>query len=342
MSQPSRMYTEVREIPAVVHRLLDEGRDAIREAAGLLQTAEPVQLITFARGSSDHAATYLKYACELIHGIPVASVGPSLASVYENELKLRHSACLAISQSGQSPDIVRAVSAAKNQGALTIALTNQSDSPLSAAAGELVPLLAGPEHSVPATKTYVASLVAGLAVLAHWRGDDDLLRAIDGLPDALDRALECDWAALRSAMTQTSSAFVLGRGISLGTAQEAALKLKETCQVHAEAYSAAEVLHGPVAIVGRGFPVLAMVTDDATSPGFTAVCDQLAGMGATVVSTSLRSKHTATLDVIATGHVLTDPISMIVSFYKSVEILARELGKNPDLPQNLMKVTETL
>lgn len=342
MHGPSYMYREIEEIPHVVKRLLDDEEGAIKTAANLLDDASPSQIVTFARGSSDHAATYLKYAFELTQGVPVASIGPSLNSLYGAALRLDSAVCIAISQSGQSPDIVQSVAAANRSCAGTISLTNNPKSPIAHASNTVVPLLAGPEQSVPATKTFVASLVAGLSMLAHWKKDTELHAALARLPEALGQSIETDWPNFRSGLGDASSLYVLGRGLSFGIALETALKLKETCQLHAEAYSAAEVMHGPISVLKPGFPVIALMSPDAAEAGFRDVCDQLSGMGARVFSTDRHGEPDTALEFTATGHPLTDPISMVVSFYRCVEKLARDQGKDPDQPRHLTKVTETL
>ena len=342
MVQPTYMSKEIQEIPQAVDALLSDGRGAIKRAASALRQADPVMVLTVARGSSDHAALYLKYACEVLLGVPVASVGPSIASVYGTQLKLGNAACIAISQSGQSPDIVQMAQSARRGGATCVAITNDATAPLARASNLVVPLTTGPELSVAATKTYVASLVAGLAVLAHWKEDADLLSAIDDLPARLKQAASIDWPELRAETRVGQGMYVLGRGLSLAVSNEAALKFKETCQIHAESYSSAEVLHGPVSLVDEGFPVLAFVSRDASEPGIVDVCDQLARQGARVFATSHTCQTAQTLEFVSTGHALTDPIALIVSFYAFVEKLARERGGDPDTPRHLRKVTQTV
>ena len=336
------MRREVLEIPEATARLLDQGRDAIRATADDLRARNPLNLLTVARGSSDHASMFLKYCSELELGIPVASVGPSIASIFGAELKLGSSACLSISQSGQSPDIVRMATSARKQGALSVAITNDPTSPLASASKHTIYIMAGPEKSVAATKTFVTSAVAGLALLAHWKEDAELIAAVDALPDVFAQATQLDWPELRWALHGQQSLYVLGRGPSLAMSNEAALKFKETCQVHAESYSSAEVLHGPVSIVGGGYPVLALAARDATEPSIVEVADQLAGNGASVFATSSQVKSASALAFSPTGHPTTDPLSLIVSFYAFIEKLAQDRGLNPDTPRNLKKVTETV
>ena len=336
------MRREILEIPETVGCLLSEGRADIIRAASALRNHDPDLVLTVARGSSDHAATFLKYACELMLGIPVASVGPSTASIYGARLRLRRAACIAVSQSGQSPDIVVTARAATESGALSVAVTNAPGSPLAGVCRHEVPLCAGPELSVAATKTFVASLVSGLLLLAHWKGDGNLVRHLEALPTQLSDAVSQHWPELRAAIRRSSGLFVLGRGPCFAVSNEAALKLKETCGIHAESYSSAEVLHGPVEIIGQDFPVVALVAGDAAEPSIADTCDLLSQRGGRVFATTGRAGSATRLPSVRTGHPLTDPIAVIASFYACVERLARERGHNPDTPRNLTKVTETI
>jgi glucosamine--fructose-6-phosphate aminotransferase (isomerizing) len=274
--------------------------------------------------------------------LPVASIGPSISSIYGTRLKLADSACLAISQSGKSPDIVAMAEGARSGGALTIALTNTAGSPLAEASEHAIDIRAGVEKSVAATKTFVNSAVAGLAVLAHWTGDDKLLAALNALPEHFAKAVDCDWMGIAGELTEGNSLFILGRGPSFAIANEAALKFKETCAMHAESYSAAEVMHGPLALVHPGFPVLALAARDASEPSIADAADGLAERGAAIHITSSLAKKAKVLEHVATGHPLTDPLMLIASFYGFVEAFARHRGLNPDTPPNLRKVTETI
>jgi glucosamine--fructose-6-phosphate aminotransferase (isomerizing) len=338
----SFMRQEIEEIPAAVRRLLDEGGAELAAAGAALGAAKPVMIATIARGSSDHATSFLKYAIELVAGIPVASIGPSIASIYGRELQLQGCAALAISQSGKSPDIVSMARSARANGAFTLALTNTPGSPLAAAADVAIDLRAGEEKSVAATKSFVSSIVAGLAVLAHATQSAPLQRALAELPSQLETAISCDWSALGDALVTRQSMYVLGRGPSLAIAQEAALKFKETCGLHAEAYSAAEVVHGPARIVEQGFPILALSADDASEESVAAVVDRLAGQGAQAFVTSTRSKAGVVLPAVATGDPVTGALALVVSFYAFVEALSRRRGFDPDRPPHLKKVTETI
>jgi glucosamine--fructose-6-phosphate aminotransferase (isomerizing) len=338
----SHMAREVAEIPEVAARFLRESAPLVQKAALSLRQTDPALVATVARGSSDHAASYLNYATELLAGIPVASVGPSIASIYRRPLRLAGAACIGISQSGRSPDIVEMMRAAGTGGATTIAITNFADSPMAQASAHCLPLNAGVEQSVAATKTFVTSVVAGLSLLAEWQQDSALQSALLALPQAFATALTLDWAPLSDRLSRGSQAYVLGRGPAFAIAAECALKLKETCGLHAESYSAAEVLHGPAAIVQAAFPVLALGVDDAALPHVIATAERLAGQGADVFVTAAAAKGATTLPSVSGLHPLVAPLVLIVAFYAFAEQLSRRRGFDPDTPPHLRKVTETV
>lgn len=341
MSRETLMRAEIAEIPAAVARALADPDGAIARAGAALRAADPTFLATVARGSSDHAALYLGYATALTAGVATASLPPSVTSVFGRQMRLERAAVWAVSQSGRSPDIVETAEAAARAGAVSVALCNDMAAPLARSVAHPLDICAGPERSVAATKTFVTSIAAGLRLLAHWQGDAALHRALDALPGHLARAVGYDWPEFRAGLVGQGSVYVLGRGPSLAIANEAALKFKETCQIHAESYSSAEVMHGPVSIVDAGFPVLVLAARDAAEPLITAVADDLAQKGARVFATSDLPGAFARLDHVATGHPLTDPLCLIASFYSMVERLALGAGINPDLPRHLRKVTET-
>jgi glutamine---fructose-6-phosphate transaminase (isomerizing) len=303
----------------------------------------PPLVATIARGSSDCCALYLKYLVEILSGVPCASIGPSIATLYRAPLRLQSAVSVAISQSGRSPDIVEMQRAARRAGALAVALVNDVVSPLAEDAEALLPLCAGTERSVAATKSMIAGLVAGASLVAAWRDDRQLADAIAGLPDILRGQTAPPPAAMLESMANARSAFVLGRGATLAIAAEAALKLKETCAIHAEAYSAAEVLHGPAELVRPGFPVIAFVPSDEARDGMLVTLAQLADAGAKVIAIEAGGEDGA--DRLAAAKIettLLEPIVMIHRFYRLAEALSLRLGRDPDHPRNLSKVTETV
>jgi len=338
----THMRQEINEIPEATARLLDRSAAELAAAGRALRDKDPAFLMTIARGSSDHAATFIKYAVELTAGRPVASLGPSLASIYGAKLKLDGGAAIAISQSGKSPDIVAMAEAATRAGAVTIALTNTLPSPIASASTHAVNINAGPELAVAATKSFVNSIVAGLAILSEWVGDEDMKAAIRALPSYFEKAVRLDWSELANELGDAESLYMLGRGPALSIASEAALKFKETSNMHAEAYSAAEVLHGPVALVEKRFPVVTFAARDAAEASALEIAENLATKGALAFATSDRVKAAHRLPFVATGHSLTDALALILPFYGFVEAWSRAKGFNPDAPVALKKVTETL
>lgn len=342
MTDQTHMRREVEAIPSVVANFLDKSGAVLDAAAAALAERDPNVIATVARGSSDHACSYLKYAIELTLGLPVASIGPSIASIYGKDLKLDRAASISISQSGKSPDIVGMTQSVRRSGALAIAITNTPGSPLADAADFTIDLHAGLEQSVAATKTFAVSIVAGLALIARWSNDTALSAAIADLPQSLDKAVGCDWSPMIEALDGHNALYVLGRGPGFAIANEAALKFKETCGIQGESYSAAEVMHGPVSIVTPGYPVLGLAARDAAEQSVADMAHRLAGQGALAFLTSSRPGAARQLPFAATGHPLTDPLALIVSFYGFVEALARHRGVNPDAPPMLKKVTETV
>jgi glucosamine--fructose-6-phosphate aminotransferase (isomerizing) len=338
------MAAEIAEAGAVVRRQLAANAALTAKLAADLRARKPSFVATVARGSSDHAALYLKHLVELQLGLACASLGPSIASLYHAPLKLEGAVAIAISQSGRSPDIIAMQRAAKDQRAMTIAFVNDGESPLAQETDALLPLCAGLERSVAATKSMIASLVAGAALVADWSDDPRLRAALTKLPSLLDSSSAATPATEAiETLAQASSLFVVGRGATHAIAAEAALKLKETSAIHAEAFSSAEVLHGPAGIIGPGFPVLAFAPADPARPGFFDTLERLAAFGAAPLLVDIEPhKRWPTLVALDGGHPLLTPIVALHAFYRVAEATARRRGRDPDQPPHLKKVTETL
>lgn len=332
----SLMRQEALEAPEAVARFLSRNAEALADLGARLRHAEPPVVLTSARGSSDNAAGYFKYLCEILLGVPCASVGASVVSVYGARLKAKGAAALTISQSGRSPDILALQEAAKEAGALTIALVNDAESPAAMNAGICLALNAGAERSVAATKSFITSCAAAAAIVAHWSGDQALLAAVARLPETLAAATRLSWPGFADMAKDASSLYVLGRGPSFAIAHETALKLKETCAIHAEAYSVAEVMHGPWELMEAGFPVIVYAPQDAAQGNTLEAVAKMQHAGADVRVVGDALPHAPS------GHPLLDPVSMIQTAYLEIEALAQSLGRDPDRPRLLKKVTETL
>lgn len=338
-AQLTHMFREAAEAADAVARQ-EEAAAELKRIGTRLRDRSPPVVITCARGSSDHAATYAKYAIETRIGVPVASAAPSVASVYASRLRAEGAVCIAISQSGRSPDLLATVSSLKDAGACVIALVNEAESPLADMADEVVALAAGQERSVAATKSFIASLAAIARVVAEWSEDDELRDELRELPSLLRRAWELDWSPLVKGLEDATDLYVLGRGVGYGVAQEAALKLKETSQLHAEAFSTAELRHGPMALVREGFPALVFSQSDETGRNVGETARVLAERGANVFLTGAAARGAAPLPYIDCAPLL-QPIVQIQSFYRAANALALARGLDPDRPPHLAKVTET-
>jgi glucosamine--fructose-6-phosphate aminotransferase (isomerizing) len=334
------MYREAAQAASTVRRQLEINAAPMRKLGAVLRELAPRAVVTSARGSSDHAATFAKYLIETRAGALTSSAAPSLSSVYEARQDLHGVLFLAISQSGKSPDLLATVANAKASGARVVALCNSPDSPLAQTAHHTIDLCAGIETSVAATKSYIASLSAIVHLLASWTEDQRLLDALIYAPAQLEQSWALDWSHAVPILQPAVNLFVVGRGYGLGIAQEAALKLKETCGLHAEAFSAAEVRHGPMALVGREFPVLAFSQTDETRDGIEVMARDFVDRGAKMLLAGTHVPGAIGLPTIA-AHPVIEPMLMIQSFYRLVATLAIARGFDPDVPPHLRKITET-
>jgi len=337
----TRMYREAAQAPDAVREQLRVNAARVAQLAARLRQAPPRAVVTCARGSSDHAATFARYLIETRLGLLTSSAAPSVSSVYAARPDLAGAMVLAISQSGASPDLLAAVSGARAAGAHIVALVNAPDSPLAQLADDLLPLCAGLERSVAATKSYIASLAAIVHLVADWARDAQLAAALQQAPELLERAWQLDWSAAVTRLTPANNLYVVGRGLGLAIAQEAALKLKETCGLHAEAVSAAELRHGPMALVHAGFPLLTFSQDDESRAGVVQLSSELAAQGADVLLAGAAAAGATILPTQA-AHPVIEPLLFAQSFYRMANALSLARGRDPDRPPHLHKVTETL
>ncbi|WP_040677703.1 SIS domain-containing protein [Nitratireductor pacificus] len=339
---PSLMFQETAEAADAVERLYSREAQAFAEIGRVIAERQPAVVSMSARGSSDHAASFFKYLFEIHAGLPVASIGPSVASVYNAPLKLERALHITISQSGASPDIIAAQQAASKGGAVTVAVVNIADSPLARAADIVLPIHAGPERSVAATKSFIASAAALAGIAQAAARSEALGAALARLPQALRAACDVDWQPVLPLIGDASSLYTTGRGPGFAIALEAALKAKETAQLHAEAFSLAELMHGPMQLVDKGFPIIAFVPDDAALASSTEGLGKLRGLGAQIAAFSSRDLGPLTIETPTTGHGHIDPLVSLVGYYRLIECAARQRGLNPDTPDKLKKVTETI
>ncbi len=341
VAETTLMYQEAGSSAVLAAQQLAANKAQAAELGALLRKMKPRAVITIARGSSDHAATFARYLIETQLGILTSSLAPSISSVYKVSLDLEGVLCLAVSQSGKSPDLVKSVETAKAAGAYVVALVNAPGSPLEAIADVTLPLMAGPEVSVAATKSFILTLTAVLQLVSEWSADAQLADAVSALPGGLAEAWREDWSAALDVLKPARNLFVVGRGLGFGLACEAALKFKETCGLHAEAFSSAEVQHGPMALVNQGFPVLAFAQRDETLPGLAELAGRFAERGADVLLAGAEVPGVHVLPAVA-AHPAVEPVLLIQSFYRMAAQLSVARGFDPDRPPHLNKVTSTL
>jgi glucosamine--fructose-6-phosphate aminotransferase (isomerizing) len=324
----------------VADQLARDG-DRYRDLGRTLRSTSFTSAVTIARGSSDHACGYLAYLIMARLGRLVTSLPMSLVTLSKAPLLTQGTLALSISQSGQSPDVVEPIRYFRDGGATTVALVNDIASPLAQAAEWSLPLHAGKEQSVAATKSFITSLVAGARLVAEWEGDAELKEGLAALPDALRAASQADWSPALEVLAPARNIMVVGRGIGFPVALEAALKFKETSALQAEAFSGAEIKHGPMALIDEGYPLLIFATRGPTQAGLVALAAEMRGRGARVLLAAPAdvAERDLTLPVAATPDL--DPIVAIQSFYVMAAHLSRARGMDPDRPRHLSKVTKT-
>ena len=334
------MFREAAEAPAALGLQLERNREAAQRLGAALREVAPRAVVTVARGSSDHAATYAKYLIETRAGVLTASAAPSVSSVYGARQELRDCVFLAISQSGRSPDIVATAQSARDAGAVVVALVNDEASPLAQLAEHCLPLCAGQEESVAATKSYIAALGAIAHLVAAWTEDARLMHALATAPRQLEQAWALDWEDAVRRLREQVHLFVIARGVGLAVAQEAALKCKETCGLHAESFSSAEVRHGPQALLSRAFPALVLGQDDETRAGIEMLARDLIARGVDVFAAGVNVPGAIVLPTLE-SHSAIQPLLVAQSFYRLANALALARGLDPDRPPHLRKVTQT-
>ncbi|WP_448248656.1 glucosamine-6-phosphate deaminase NagB-II [Thalassotalea agariperforans] len=327
------MEKEAAQAPSVIKNQIIENQSIAAKIGAKLREIAPKSVMIIGRGSSDHAGVFGKYLIEIEAGVPVSSAAPSVASVYGKKLKLQDSLVIVISQSGRSPDIIAQAQMAKDAGAYCVALVNDETSPLGDIVDEVLPLKAGAEISVAATKSYLATLSALAHLVANWTENQELINALAELPAAMEEMIASPAQLTPASIANVKNMVVLGRGLGFAIAKEMALKLKEVSSIHAEAFSSAEFLHGPVTLVEQGLAILNCAVNDESATSHQEQIDEVIDRGADLV-------HLRQNDVIV--HPRLAPLVVLQRFYLDVAKVAVSRGFNPDEPKGLKKVTRTL
>ncbi|MEM7420220.1 MAG: SIS domain-containing protein [Pseudomonadota bacterium] len=332
----SIMAKEAREVPTVIAKQLDKNDGAIRELAATLNKINPHLIYIIGRGSSDHAGVFGKYLFETEMGIPVCSAALSIAGIFGKQLNLNGAVAFVISQSGRSPDILKQTESAKKGGAFTVAFVNDETSPLAELADAVIPLSAGEEKAVAATKSFIATLSALLHLCARWRENDALFESLAALPESLQKVIESPNQLTANYLENTRNTIVLGRGFGYAVGREVALKLKEVLGIHAEAFSSAEFIHGPVTLVEKKLKLIALNILDESAPFHADMVGDVRARGGECLDLGFTT-GTSVSDV----HPRVSALLLMQRFYLDIEQIAIEWGLNPDTPPGLNKVTKT-
>jgi len=326
------MEREAREAPLRIAEQLNRNSGAVAKLGRELRANPPVGVMIVGRGSSDHAGVYGKYLFEIEIGVPVYAAAPSIASVYGQQLKLDNYLVIVISQSGRSPDILAQAEMARRSGARVVALVNDEDAPIKDIADVFIPLCAGPEQSVAATKSYLCTLSALAHIAAEWANSEELRRGLNTLPAALSATLQEPTQLTVSQFKDQRNLVVLGRGLGFAVSKEVALKLKEVCSIHAESFSSAEFLHGPVTLVEQQLTILALSVNDESESAHAEQLNEVGSRGASVIHLNQTS---------VAVHKRLAPLTLLQRFYVDIAGVAVALGFSPDEPKGLKKVTKT-
>lgn len=342
------MEQEALQSPQVLEKQFTQNHALIKKMAERIRLASPKIAITIARGSSDNAATFAKYLFETRAGLITSSAAPSVFTLYKKQLPFKDCLVIGISQSGASPDVAEMLSAARKVGAVTVAIVNHADSPLANAAEFVLPIFAGDEKAVAATKTYLATLAALIQLIAEITQDAELQKALNLLPKRLEEAASQDWSAAVTEYQYRHNTYVIARGYGYPIAQEAALKFKETSKIHAESFSGAELMHGPFALIENKFPILMLAQQDETLSGMLSIAERMKKLGADVMlalpengKQDFQNAASLLLPMPKSLHPVCDPLLNIQAFYMMAARLSVARGFNPDAPDNLSKVTHT-
>jgi glucosamine--fructose-6-phosphate aminotransferase (isomerizing) len=332
------MAREIAEIPTAAERFVAQ-TDSVGLAADAIRKFKPRAVVFCGRGSSGHVGVYLKYLFETRLGMLACAAAPSVMTAYNARVDMQGTLFVVVSQSGRSPDLVATTESARRQGALTLAVVNDSGAPVARAAEHVLPIEAGLERAVAATKTVALSMLAVARLVAMVANDPALGGAVGRLPGRLGLALKCDWSTWAESLSTASAAFVSARGYGFASAREIALKMTETLRLPAIAYSSAELRHGPRAALSATAPLLVLRQNDEAAESIDALVHDLGRDGEKLY---VCGGPQGTLPWIGDDHPACDVIAMLVPAYRTIEAEARHRGFDPDRPPHLAKVTETL
>jgi glucosamine--fructose-6-phosphate aminotransferase (isomerizing) len=327
------MEREARQTPSIISEQLKLNESLIGKIVRHISAFDPKMVMIIGRGSSDHAGVFAKYLIEIELNIPTLSAAPSVSSIYKQQLKLNSAVAIVISQSGRSPDIIAQAKMAKAGGAYCIAIVNDENSPLNHIVDEVLPIRAGAELAVAATKSYLATLSALLHLVSVWSNNSALTDALMTLPSSMQKVVDSSVQLQPSAFKNINNMIVLSRGFGFAIAKEIALKLKEVCSIHAEAFSSAEFVHGPITLVERGLTIINCAIKDESEQSHNEQIQEVTRRDANVL---LLDQSDITI------HPRLAPLLVLQRFYIDIANVSLSRGLNPDAPKGLNKVTQTL
>lgn len=332
------MAKEALQAPEQIRRQLYENQNTVKEIVERVRGFAPKMVYLIGRGSSDHAGVYAKYLIETELGIPVCAAAPSVSTLFGKALQLKHALVICISQSGKSPDILHQVKQAKQMGALCLALVNDESSPLAELVDQVLPLKAGPEKAVAATKSFLCTLSAIASFVATWADAKDVALGLQDLAAQLENVVGQTTQLSVDDLKNVKHCVVLGRGFGYAIGRELALKLKEVCGIHAEAFSSAEFLHGPITLVANKLTLVNIEIEDETFEHHKKQVDEVIRRGGQVLTLKINKQDQSGDKV----HKRLIPLAIMLRFYLDIEDIAQQMGLNPDEPIGLNKVTQTL
>jgi glutamine---fructose-6-phosphate transaminase (isomerizing) len=334
---PSAMEKETREIPEIVGRILDS-RSILEDAASHLRRSQPPMILLCARGSSAHAGAYIRQLIETFLSIPVCELAPSIVTAYDCLPAVPGAAMIILSQSGASPDLLAVARAARARKMPVIGIVNDTSSPLANSTDLVIPMAAGPELAVAATKSVAATMISGLLLIISWAQSKVMLENSKQLPRRLEKAIQLDWSSWGKTLVGARAAFVATRGYGLGPAREIALKISETLRVPSIGESAAELMHGPRAAIDKTCSTIVLRVADNTANSVDTFCGALKSNNIYFCSVG---GSDGTLPWIGDGNNVLDPLCWLPPAYLAIEQTARGCGLDPDRPRFLTKVTHT-
>lgn len=341
MNMQSLMLQETCACPEKMRSLIENGYEEIQQTGAAIRAVKPQWIATIARGSSNHAASYISYHAMCTMGVFASTLPPSITSIENAPLLGAGGLAIAVSQSGASPDLIAPAQFLTGQGAYTVALINQEDSGLAQVVTREISLRAGTEQSVAATKSFVNSMLGGYLLLEAWHNTLKQAGELVEMLDLSEQALGTSWDAHAETLAGSERCMVLGRGYGQSVASEIALKLKETCQIQAEAYSGAEVRHGPMALIHKKMPMLIIAMEGKAFDSQITLAKEMLSRGAPVILAAPAGTPGVNIPLVSHRISAMNPILATLTLYRYVEYLSRLRGLNPDQPPQLQKVTRT-